>query len=156
MSGWGISVCVCVCVCLCECVYLSMWVSVCVCVCVCVFVYVSEWVCLWWWDMYKKAWICWTEEFLELHGKVEAVVRNCLLRWSGHHVEVAGTPLFDQSFCYKHISRLCAPIGAFFRWCPPFLYYTKDFMCRSVVNLNPCISATNQHFEKWKKVLTYG
>ena len=28
------------------------------------------------------------EEFLELYGKVEAVDRNCLLRWSGHLFEV--------------------------------------------------------------------
>ena len=31
-------------------------------------------------DMYKKAWICSAEEFLELYDKVDAVVRNCLLR----------------------------------------------------------------------------
>ena len=29
---------------------------------------------------------------LELYGKVEAATRNCLLRLSGHLVEVAGTP----------------------------------------------------------------
>ena len=39
-----------------------------------------------------KPWICSAEEFLELIGKVEAVARNCLLRSSGHLVEVAGTP----------------------------------------------------------------
>ena len=37
--------------------------------------------------------ICLTgEEFFELYGKIEAVVRNCLLRLSGQLVEVAGTP----------------------------------------------------------------
>ena len=95
-------------------------------------------------DMYKKPWICSAEEFLELYGKVEAVGRNCLLRWSGHLFEVTGTHLFDQSFCFKHISLFCSPIGAFFRWYPPFLCYTKDFTFRSGVILNPCISATNQ------------
>ena len=30
-------------------------------------------------------------KFLELYGKVEAVIRNCLLRSSEHLVEVAGT-----------------------------------------------------------------
>ena len=57
-------------------------------------------------------------------------------------------PLFDQSFCFIHISLFCAPIGAFFRWYPPFPCYTKDFTCRSEVNLNPCIPITNQDFEK--------
>ena len=41
---------------------------------------------------------------MELYGKVEAVVRNCLLRLSGHLVEVAGTPLFDQSFCFNKLA----------------------------------------------------
>ena len=56
------------------------------------------------------------EEFLELYGKEEAVVRNCLLRWSGQLVEVPGTPLFDQCFCFKHITLFYATIGAFFSW----------------------------------------
>ena len=90
--------------------------------------------------------------FLELYGKVEAVVRNCLLRWSGHLFDVPSTHLFDQCFCFKHISLSYASIGAFFRWYPPFLCYTKDFTCRSRVTLNPRISATNQNFEKGKKV----
>ena len=102
-------------------------------------------------DMYNKAWICSAEEFLELYGKVEAVVRNCLLRWSGHLFEVSCTHLFDQCFCFKHISLFYAAIGAFFRWYPPSLYYTKDFTCRIGVNFNPCISATIQNFEKWKE-----
>ena len=51
------------------------------------------------------------------YGKVESVVRNCLLKWSGHLFEVPSTHLFDQCFCFKHISHLYAPIGAFFRWC---------------------------------------
>ena len=73
-----------------------------------------------------KAWICSPEEFLELCGKVEAVDRNCLLWWSGHLIEIAGTPpLFDQSCLF------CAPIGAFFRWYLPFPCYTKDFTCRN-------------------------
>ena len=57
-------------------------------------------------DMYKKAWICSAEEFLELYEKVEAVVRYCLLRWSGHLFEVPSTHFFDQCFCFKHISLL--------------------------------------------------
>ena len=99
-------------------------------------------------DVYKKAWICSAEEFLELYGKEEAVVRNCLLRWSGHLIEVAGTPLFDKSFCFKHVGLFCAPIGAFFRGYPPFPCYTKDFTCKSEVTLNPCISIKNQDYEK--------
>ena len=55
-------------------------------------------------DMYKKAWLCSAEEFLELYGNIEAVVSNCLLRWSGHLFEVPSTHLFDQCFCFKHIS----------------------------------------------------
>ena len=96
----------------------------------------------------RRLWLCSAEEFLELYGKVEAVVRNCLLRWSGHLVEVAGTPLFDQSFCFKHISLFCAPIVALFRWYPPFPCFTRD--CE--VTLNPCISITNQDFKNKKKV----
>ena len=42
----------------------------------------------------------------------------------------------------------CAPIGVFFCWYPPFPCYTKGFTCRSEVTLNPCISITNQDFEK--------
>ena len=75
------SVCVCVCVCVC------LWVSVCLC----------EWVCLWWWAMLIKR-ECSAKEFLELYGKVEAVVRNCLLRWSEQLVEVTGITLFGQFF----------------------------------------------------------
>ena len=55
-------------------------------------------------DMYKKAWICSAEEFLELYGKVEEGARNCLLRWSGHMFEVPSTHLFDQCFCFRHIT----------------------------------------------------
>ena len=109
---------VCVCVWVCKCVCLSTWVSVCVCLCewVSVFVMMSD---------VDKAWICSAEEFLELYGKVEAVVGNCLLRWSGHlfevrkveavvrnyllrcsgHLfEVPNTHLFDQCFCFRHIT----------------------------------------------------
>ena len=83
-----------VCVCLCDWVYVfvydvsewvsesawvSAWVSEWVCVCVFLFVMMSH---------VDKAWICSAEEFLELCGKVEAVVRNCMLRWSGHLFEV--------------------------------------------------------------------
>ena len=91
------SLCVCVCVCVCVC--WSMWVSL--------FVMVSH---------VDKAWICSAEKFLELYGKVEAVVRNCLLSWSGHLFEVPSTHIFDKCFCFKHISLVYAPIGAFFRW----------------------------------------
>ena len=85
---------------------------------------------------------------LDLYGKVEAVVRNCLLMWSRHLVEVVGSPLYDHSFCFKHISLFSSPIRAFFHWYPPFPCYTKDFTCRCEVTLNPCSSITNQDFEK--------
>ena len=120
-----------VCVCVCE------WVSVCVCVCVterererecvcvCVCVCVSTWVSLFVVVSHvDKAWICSAEEFLELYGQVEAVVRNCLLRWSGHLFEVPSTHLFNQCFCFKHISLFCAPITAFF-----CLYYSTFHTC---------------------------
>ena len=92
------------CVCVCE------WVRVCVCVCLSmwmsVFIRVRH---------VGKMWICSAEELLELCGKVEAVIRNCLLRWSEHLVEVAGIPPppFDQYFCLKHFI-FCSPIRAFF------------------------------------------
>ena len=105
----------------------KMCLRVCVCVCVCVWVseWVSVWVCLFvmWVSVFirvrhvLKVWICSAEEFIELYGKVEAVIRNCLLRWSGRLFEVTGTHLFDQCFCFKHIRLFfCAPGGAFFRW----------------------------------------
>ena len=104
-----------VCVCVCEFVCLCEWEYVCVCVCVCVCL--CKWVSVFVMMSYvDKVWICSAEEFLELYGKVEAVVRNCLLRWSGHLFEVPSTHLFDQCFCFKHISLFYAPIGAFFRW----------------------------------------
>ena len=74
-------------------------------------------------DMYKKAWICSAEEFLDLYEKVEAVVKNFPLRWSGHLFEVPSTHLFDQFLL--HILPFCAPTGAFFRWYPPFLARPK-------------------------------
>ena len=107
--------CVCVCVFLCVYVCVCLWLSVCVCVCVCVCL--SMWVSLFVMVSHvDKARICSAEEFLELYGKVEAVVRNCVLRWLGHLFEVTGTHLFDQSFCFKHISLLYVPIWAFFLW----------------------------------------
>ena len=39
---------------------------------------------------------------------VEAVVMNCVLRWWEHLFEVTGTYLFDQSFCFNHITSLCS------------------------------------------------
>ena len=94
--------CVSMCVWVCNCVCLSMWVSVCVCVCVfCLCKWVSVFVMM---SHVDKAWICSAEEFLELYGKVEAVVRNCLLRWSRHLFEVPSTHLFNQCFCFKHIT----------------------------------------------------
>ena len=73
------------------CLCVSVCVSVCLCKWVSVFVMMSR---------IDKAWICSAEEFLELYGKVEAVVRNYLLRWSGHLFEVPSTHIFDQCFCY--------------------------------------------------------
>ena len=72
---------------------------------VCVFVYVSEWVSVFVMISHvDKAWICSAEEFLELYGKIEAVVRICMLRWLGQLVEVAGTPLFDQFFALNTLA----------------------------------------------------
>ena len=93
-----------------ESVCVSEWVCECVRVCVCLCKWVSVFVMM---SHVDKAWIYSAQEFLELYGKVEAVVRNWLLRWSGHLVEVVGTRIFDQSFCFKHISLFCAAIGTF-------------------------------------------
>ena len=94
-------------VCVCEWERERVWMSQCVCL-------LSMWLSLFVRMRHvDTSWICSAEEFLELYRNVEAVVRNCLLRWSGHLVEVVGTPLFDQSFCFKHISFFCAAIGAF-------------------------------------------
>ena len=76
-------VCVCVRAWVCKCVFLSIWVSV------CVFIYVSEWLSVFVMrSNVDKAWICSAEVFLELYRKIEVVIRNCLLRWSGHQFEV--------------------------------------------------------------------
>ena len=104
---------VCVFVYVSECVCVFVYVSECVCVCVCLCKWVSVFVMI---SHVDKAWICSAEEFLELYGKVAAVVRNCLLRWSGHLFEVPSTHLFDQCFCFKHILPFYATRGAFFRW----------------------------------------
>ena len=101
----------CVCVCVCVCVFVFVYVIVIE--CVCLSMWVSECVMM---SHVDKAWICSAEEFLELYGNVEAVVRNCLLRWSGHLFEVPSTNLFNQCFCFKDISLFFAPIGAFFHW----------------------------------------
>ena len=81
-------ICLCVRECVCVCVCVCVWMSQCVSVCVCLSMWVSVFVRV---RHVGKVWICSAEEFLELCGKVEAVIRNCLLRWSGHLVEVAGT-----------------------------------------------------------------
>ena len=106
--------CLCVreCVCVCMCVYVCEWTSQCV--TLCVFVYVSEWVLIRVRHV-GKVWICSAEEFLELYGKVEMVIRNCLLRWSEHLVEVAGNP-FSISHFVLNILTFCAPIRAYFCW----------------------------------------
>ena len=66
----------------------------CLCVFVSVYVCLCEWVCLLRVRHVGKVWICSAEEFLELYGKVEAIIRNCLLRWSEHLVEVAFRSVF--------------------------------------------------------------
>ena len=95
-----VRVCVCVCVCVIELVSecVSEWEYVCVCLCD----RVCEWVTVWASVFVRvrhveNVWIYSTKDFLELHGKVDVVVRNCLLRWSGQLVDVAGTIIFDQS-----------------------------------------------------------
>ena len=40
-------------------------------------------------------------------------------------------PFSISLFSLNTLAFFCAPIGAFFRWYPPFPYYTKDFTCRS-------------------------
>ena len=55
-------------------------------------------------DMYKQCEYVRLRNFWSCIGKVEAVVRNCLLRWSGHLVEVAGTHLFDQPFAFNKLA----------------------------------------------------
>ena len=83
------------------------------CVCVCEWVSQSASVCLYMWvsvflrvrHVYK-AWICSAEEFLELDGKVEAVVKNYLLRWSGHLTQVAGTPVSISLFALNILTFL--------------------------------------------------
>ena len=101
-------VCAYVCACVCACararvpVRARVCVRACARVCVCCWsIWVSLLVMV---SHVNKARICSAEEFLELYGEVETVVRNCLLRWSGHLFEVPSTHLFDQCFCLKHIS----------------------------------------------------
>ena len=48
---------------------------------------------------------------------------------------VSWYPALFDSFCFKHISLLCAPIVIFFCWYPPFSYYRKDFKSRSGIIL---------------------
>ena len=97
-----------------------------------------------------KAWICSAEEFLELYGKVEAVIRNCLLRWSGHLVEVAGTlPFFDQSFCFKQISLFLCSDRSIFPLVPSFsLLHLRFFMLKGG-NIEPLYQGNETRF--WKK-----
>ena len=91
-------VCVCVNESVCECVCLSLWVRV--------FIRVRH---------VGKVWVYSADEFLERMERLEAVIRNCLLRWSENLVEVAGTP-FSISLFALNILVFCAPIRAFFRW----------------------------------------
>ena len=103
--------------------YMSLcaWVWVCVCVRVlmrqCVTVCLSMWVSVFIRGRYVgKVCICSAEEYLELYGNEEAVIRNCLLRWSEYLVKVAGTTPFSISLFALNILAFCAPIRACFRW----------------------------------------
>ena len=84
------SLCACVCVCVCVCEYVYMYVSECVFQWVNMCVFLSMWVSELEYECVCEGEVCWksvnmfNEEYLELYGKVEVVVRNCLLRWSGH------------------------------------------------------------------------
>ena len=84
-----------ICLCVRERVCVCVWVNESVCGCVCLSKWVNVFVRV---RHVDKAWICSAEEFLELYEKVEALVRNCLLRWSWHLAEVAGTPFSISLF----------------------------------------------------------
>ena len=107
MFGWGMSVCMYVCVSLC--VFLCKWESVCARarVCVCVFVCLCKWVSVFVMISHvDKAWICSAEEFLELYGKVEAVIRNFLLRWWGYLFEIGKLIIRPAEKCsYRSIKK---------------------------------------------------
>ena len=163
---WLRNECVCVWVCKCVCLSMCVWVYVFVYVseCVCVFVYVSECVCVClrkWVSVFvmmshvDKAWICSAEEFLELYGKAEAVVRNCLLRWSGHLFGVPSIHLFDQCFCFKYISLFLCSDRSIFPLVPSFSLLHQRFYVQKWDNFEACISAKIQNFEKWKKVFLF-
>ena len=94
-------------------------------------------------DMHKNAWVCSAEEFLELHGKVEAVVRNCLLRRSGQKVEVSGTPFRSKSFCFRHIRLLCSEWSIF----PLVLTYSW-----LKINLNVWVRTVNTNLSFYLKI----
>ena len=96
-------------------------------------------------DMYKEAWICSAEEFLELYGKLEAVVRNFLLRWTGHLFEVTGTHLFDQSFCF-----LCSD-SSIFPLISSFPLLNQIFHVQKKGNLEPLYLNNDSRFGKIKK-----
>ena len=114
-----------------ECVCLSMWMCVCVCLCkwVSVFVMMSH---------VDKAWICSAEEFLDLYGKV---VRNCLLRWSGHLFEVPSTHLFDQCLWFEHITLLCSH-RSIFPLVPSFSLLHKRFYVQKWGKFEPLYLST--------------
>ena len=101
-------------------------------------------------DMYKKMWICSAEEFLELYGTVEALVRNCLLKWPGHLVEVAGTLIFDQSFCFKHISILCSDM-IIFQLVPSISLLHQRFYVQKWGKFEPLYLSNESRFWKIKK-----
>ena len=97
-------------------------------------------------NMYKKAWICSTEEFIELYGKVEAMVRNCLLRWSGHLVEVA----------LNKLAFLCSD-RSIFPLVPSFSLLHQRFYVQKWGNFEPFYLSNESKFWKIKKVfLPYG
>ena len=65
--------------CVCLCVFHFVFVCLFLLDCMCLFVCVCVCVCVCDNEPCHKTWICSAEEFLELYGKVEAVVENCLL-----------------------------------------------------------------------------
>ena len=84
--------------------------------------------------------------------KVEAVVRNCLLRWSGHLVEVPSTHLFDQSFFFKHISLFFCS-DRIFPLVPSFSLLNQRFYMQKLGNFEPLYLNNESRFWKIKKVL---
>ena len=97
--------------------------------------------------MYKKAWICSAEEFLELYGKVEAVFRNCLLPDEGTCLRYL-VPTFSISVSALNILPFLCSDRSIFPLVPSFSLLQQKFYVQKWGKFEPLYLSNESRFLK--------